>query len=97
MIIEIKKTEEQITTEKALRFPKGFYDLGLNLLSVFSQNQLDAIIIALEEKKSRHQGIAKMTENSGYGKASTKLKAQEHRDKAEYYQELLNAININSM
>lgn len=94
--INIKKTAEEVAQEKAVRFPKEFYELGC-LLNVFSPRQIEAILIALNEKSKRLSGSAKATKNSGYGTANTLEKALKLELESEYYAELASAVAQSSI
>lgn len=51
----------------------------------------------LEETSKKHMGVYKRTICSGYGKASTEIKANKHKYKAEACNELLSKIAYSFM
>jgi hypothetical protein len=65
------------------------------LREAFTEQQIELVQTALEAQMKRHKGFSKMTKGSGYGKATTLRKAEEHAAKAEEYQEVLNYIAHN--
>lgn len=50
----------------------------MSIRNIFTEAQVNLLLMALDEKERKHRGFAKMTKNSGYGKSSTLDRAEAH-------------------